>query len=80
MVEVTKSTSDGITSKIYTGPLSGYDNGRWNNVDFSNNEPLLIYDWQTQNSYCVIPVQNTASTMNLDGNIMPVSSDLSIAS
>lgn len=83
LVKVTKITPDGDVSEIYTGPLGGYDNGRWKNVDFSDNKPLMLCDWQTKNCYWVVQIQseeNTASTLNLEGNIMPASSDLAITS
>ena len=56
-VVVTKTTADGDTRGVYEGQLGSYDNGRWNNIDFSDNRPFLVYDWQTQNAYCIMPIQ-----------------------
>jgi len=58
-VEVTKIAPDGTTSEYYSGRFGDYDNGRWINIDLSNNKPLLLYDWQTKNSYWVVPISKT---------------------
>lgn len=83
LIRVIKTTPDGTSSEIYTGPLGSYDNGRWKNVDFSDNKPVVLYDWQTQNYCWVLPIQsveNAASASEVKDNLMPASSDLTIAS
>lgn len=82
LVTVTEITPDGIASNIYTGPLSGYDNGYWTNVDFSDKKPFLIYDWQTKSTFWIIPSEesNTTSTLSLEGDLASESPELTIAS
>ena len=57
-VEVTKITPDGTATPYYTGLLGNYDDGRWVHMDLT--KPLLLYDWQTQNSYWVVPTTRPA--------------------
>ena len=89
-VEVTKITPDGTATPYYTGLLGNYDDGRWVHMDLT--KPLMLCDWQTKNSYWVVPTQvpdeteqqinsnDAASTLNMDGNLMSASSELSITS
>lgn len=81
-VTVIEVLQGGIENEVYKGLLGGYDNGRWVNVDFSDNKPFVIYDWQTQSTFWVIPSteNNQASTMNLTGDLLSSSSDLEISS
>jgi len=43
---------------IYTGPISGYDNGAWCNTDFSQLQTLTVYDLKqgTDESIYIIPM------------------------
>lgn len=91
-VNVTKTTPDGNTTQIYSGPLSGYDGGRWTFLDFSNIQGVLVFDWESDDSMWIVPVSqvastpspslsdNTVSTLNETNNLMSVSSDLEISS
>lgn len=56
-VKVTKIT-DSITEVIYTGPLGGYDNGSWVNVDLSKFQFILVFDWDSEGSVIIAPVEN----------------------
>ncbi len=68
-VEVTKIAPDGTVSHFYSGAVGEYDNGRWVNIDFSDDKPLMLCDWQTQNCYWVVPAEepeedNSAENQN----------------
>ncbi len=70
-VEVTKIAPDGTASHFYSGLFGEYDGGRWINIDFSDNKPLILYDWQTKNSYFVLLAEkpeedNTPENQNAD--------------
>lgn len=56
-VKVTKIT-DSITEVIYTGPLGNYDNGSWVNVDFSKFQFILVFDWDSEGSVIIAPIEN----------------------
>ena len=92
MVNVTKTTSAGVTTDVYTGPLSGYDGGIWSTVDFSEIQGLLLFDWESEDSVWIVPVSNdssaeisaevnsSVSTVNETENLMPISSNLALTS
>lgn len=86
-VDVIKSTNDG-QSLIYTGPLSGYDNGAWVNTNFDTAEYLMILDWATidDEAIYIVPIRETDDTSSVlavadtTGNLMPSYSNLAITS
>ena len=61
-------------------------------MDFSDNNPLLIYDWQTENYFWVMPKKNTeqaeqqgtnakeTEALSLESNALSASSDWTISS
>lgn len=62
-------------SVIYSGALGGFDNGAWSNMDFSNIQFALIFDWNNENEYyCISPVANTVS-YTTDTDIQKIKSD-----
>ena len=91
MVKVTR-TSSGITSTIYTGTLGGYDNGIWSNVDFSDIQGLLVFDWESEDSIWITPVamnatanssvekNNITSQTKQESGLMAITSDLAVTS
>ena len=91
MVKVTK-TSSGITSTIYTGTLGEYENGIWSNVDFSDIQGLLVFDWESEDSIWITPVvmnatanssvekNNIAGQTKQESGLMAITSDLAVAS
>ena len=91
VVNVTK-TSAGITSKVYTGTLGNYENGIWSNVDFSDIQGLLLFDWETEDAIWIEPVATSTSEpvsaeksqlstkADATPNLMSISSDLAVTS
>ncbi len=43
---IVKRTIQGKTTTIYDGDLSGFDNGAWTFLDFSNTDAFIIFDWE----------------------------------
>ena len=43
-VQVTRTINE-VSTVIYTGLLSGYDNGVWSNFDFVSNHTVSVFDW-----------------------------------
>lgn len=91
IVNVTK-TSSGVTTKIYTGTLGEYENGIWSNVDFSDIQGLLLFDWETEDTIWIEPVAaSTSDSVSTEKtqlptkpdatpNLMSVSSNLAVTS
>lgn len=91
MVNVTK-TSSGVTTKIYTGTLGEYEDGIWSNVDFSDIQGLLLFDWETEDTIWIEPVVTNSTTTALleevdtttqtsqTPSLMSVSTDLAVTS
>ncbi len=54
------------STTVYTGLLSGYDNGAWNNVDFSDINFLVLLEWESDVVIYIIPIneQNTINSIN----------------
>ena len=52
---------------VFTGKLKDYDNGHWVNIDFSEIQFLLIFNWETieNESICIIPANSTISCSNV---------------
>ena len=38
--------NENSTQLLYTGPLGGYDNGKWSDRDFSKVKFLVIFNWE----------------------------------
>ena len=55
-VNVIKQQGDTRTT-VFTGKLKDYDNGRWVNLDFSEIQFALIFDWDTMENeaICITP-------------------------
>ena len=54
--------SGGNKSLIYSGALGGYDNGAWSNMDFSEIQCAVIFNWDNANEYyCITPVTDALS-------------------
>lgn len=91
IVNVTK-TSSGVTSNVYKGTLGEYEGGIWSNVDFSDIQGLLLFDWETEDTIWIEPVvANSTTTASLEKidtvtqtnqtpSLMSVSSDLAVTS
>ena len=62
-------TIGSTTEVIYTGPLSGYKNGVWNNVDFSKTRFLLVFDWDSEETVYIVPDENEVSLPSSVDNI-----------
>lgn len=81
--------ADGEKRLVYEGLLGGYDNGAWSNIDFSQIDFLLIFNWDSEDMLYVQPVKNSANINKQTENNTPVNktqylsdnaSSLSIAS
>ena len=47
---------------IYSGALGGFDNGAWSNMDFSEIQCAVIFNWDNANEYyCITPVTDALS-------------------
>lgn len=58
--------SDGESTLIYEGLLSGYDEGAWTDVDFGKTDILVILDWQTGNSIWIEPIRTLEQIANVE--------------
>lgn len=60
-------------SVIYTGQLIGYDNGAWINVDFSNNDFIVIFDWEngSDESIHIVPAERHMNILPSEQASMP---------
>ena len=65
-VQVIKQIGEQSTV-IYTGNLGSYDNGAWNNVDFSDIQFLVLFDWDSMENEAVyiIPMASESSSIPL---------------
>ena len=81
--------ADGEKRLVYEGLLGGYDNGAWSNIDFSQIDFLLIFNWNSEDMLYVQPVKNSVNINKQTENNTPVNktqylsdsaSSLSIAS
>ena len=65
--------NDTKTSTIFTGKLIDYDNGSWVNVDFSDIDFLVLFEWEDNEDYAtyIIPLesQENVSTDTDEKNI-----------
>lgn len=57
-VKVIQQSGDTETV-IYTGPLGGYDNGVWNNVDFGKMQFIIIFDFDSDGVLSIYPQTNS---------------------
>lgn len=55
LIKVVQYT-DGEEMVIFTGPLSEYDNGAWAGMDFTEARFAMIFDWDTDDTYYIIPL------------------------
>ena len=54
--------SGGSKDLIYSGVLGGFDNGAWSNMDFSEIQCAVIFNWDYANEYyCITPVTDALS-------------------
>ena len=54
--------SGGSKDLIYSGVLGGLDNGAWSNMDFSEIQCAVIFNWDNANEYyCITPVTDALS-------------------
>ena len=53
---------------IYTGPLSGYNNGILMNADFSKSQAFIILDWDNPNEMYYILPQESENVNISEGN------------
>lgn len=64
MVNVVKQIGE-ETSVIYTGKLGEYENGAWSNVDFSEIDFLLLFEWDSSNNEAlyIIPLEQSSNSL-----------------
>ena len=67
-VNVIKQQGETRTT-IFTGKLKDYDNGRWINLDFSEIQFALIFDWDTMENEAIYIVPITESSSKSDTDI-----------
>ena len=69
---------NGTETVIYTGSLSGYENGMFLNVDFSKSQAFIILDWDNPNEiYYILPQESeevniSEGNANLNSNSLEV--------
>ena len=92
LVEVTMIPQNGDPSVIYTGTLGGYVGEMLNDIDFSEINVLIIFDWENSDTLYIKPIEELSSEefstdhtyntslMNTNENMMSISSGLSIES
>lgn len=70
-VNVIKQQGDTRTN-VFTGNLKDYDNGRWINLDFSEIQFALIFDWDTMENEAIyiVPVNPDAASAEKDADEM----------
>ena len=70
-VNVIKQQGDTITT-VFTGKLKDYDNGRWINLNFSEIQFALIFDWDTMENEAIyiVPVQSDIAIAEKDADEM----------
>jgi len=81
-VDVIKE-EQGVRTTIYSGTLSGYDNGQWIHMDFSTIQFAVIFDWnESENNVFneviyIIPQNNDVSDELFDDGIeeQPITDD-----
>lgn len=63
---------------IYTGPLSGYDNGAWVNIDFDSIDFALIFNWGSsdEEELYIIPLSKTTEEQS---KVLPDTSETTAA-
>ena len=69
-VNVIKQQGETRTT-IFTGKLKDYDNGRWINLDFSEIQFALIFDWDTMENeaICIVPITENSSKSDIETKI-----------
>lgn len=70
LVEVTLTTSSGESSVIYTGVLSGYDEEMLEYVDFSAVDAVILFDWETDDTYVIKRIEETISQNEINNVLM----------
>ena len=92
IVEVTLTSSTGEASVIYTGTLEDYGDEMLTNIDFSETDVVMIFEWNNGNMICIRPSEelvsenlstsqkDSASMLNTSENSLSVSDNLSISS
>ncbi len=65
-VKVVKQVGEQSTT-VYEGLLGGYDNGAWNNTDFSDIACLVLFDWDSMENEAIyiIPTELNLTTSNI---------------
>lgn len=61
-VTVVKQTGE-INTTVYTGLLSGYEDGKWTSLDFSQKDFAVIFDWEETDITYIYPVTTDTSTV-----------------
>lgn len=53
------------TSVIYTGKLGEYEDGAWSNIDFSEIDFLLLFEWESSNNEAlyIIPLEQPSNNL-----------------
>ena len=76
-VNVVKYSGDS-KDLIYSGALGGFDNGAWSNMDFSEIQCAVIFNWDNANEYyCITPVTDALSYIDdMNTNIADRETDL----
>ena len=62
---------NGTETVIYTGSLSGYDNGNWSDIDFDTTQFAISFDWDSEaDEYLyIVPAENTDEVSSSINNI-----------
>ncbi len=62
---------NGTETVIYTGLLSGYDNGNWSDIDFDTTQFAISFDWDSEaDEYLyIVPAENSDEVSSSINNI-----------
>jgi len=65
MVDVIRE-DQGVRTTIYSGVLSGYDNGQWIHLDFSTVQFCVIFNWESieNEAFYIIPQSSNEETID----------------
>ena len=70
LVEVTLTPNGGETSVIYTGTLDGYKDGMLNDIDFSEVDAVILFDWETDDTYVIKKVEEIRYQSEINNILM----------
>lgn len=58
LITVTKTQQNGESSVIYTGTLDGFAEGKLNDIDISEIDAVILFNWETDDTYIIKKVND----------------------